>query len=123
MQIQSPWAVEACPQHFFLYEKAAFKSTSAEPLPRWVIGTGQLNCLQFRSGPIARRGRGGMMPFLSFVVGRTGSEYSRSTRGSDINYSTFGVRLSWWGQACVIDAFVAIYLMREAVVKSTITQA
>ena len=27
-------------------------------LPRWAIGTGQLSCLQFRSGPIARRGGG-----------------------------------------------------------------
>ena len=48
-----------------LYEKLAFKSTSAEPLPRWAIGTGQSSCLQFRSGPIARRGRGGIMPFGS----------------------------------------------------------
>ncbi len=39
-----------------LYEKAASKATSAEPPPRWAIGTGQLSCLQFRSGPIARRG-------------------------------------------------------------------
>ncbi len=50
---------------FFLYEKVAFKSTSAEPLPRWAIGTGQSSCLQFRSGTIARRGRGGIMPFGS----------------------------------------------------------
>ncbi|SMC38779.1 hypothetical protein SAMN02746065_101284 [Desulfocicer vacuolatum DSM 3385] len=27
--------------------------------PRWAIGTGQLSCLQFRSGTIARRGGGG----------------------------------------------------------------
>ena len=39
-----------------LYEKVAFKFTSAEPPPRWAIGTGQLSCLQFRPGPIARRG-------------------------------------------------------------------
>ncbi|WP_212637583.1 hypothetical protein [Desulfocicer vacuolatum] len=35
---------------------AAAKATSAEPSPRWAIGTGQLGCLQFRSGTIARRG-------------------------------------------------------------------
>ncbi len=28
----------------------------SRPPPRWAIGTGQLSCLQFRSGPIARRG-------------------------------------------------------------------
>ncbi len=39
-----------------LYEKVAFKSTSAEPLPRRAIGTGQLSRLRFRAGPIARRG-------------------------------------------------------------------
>ena len=49
----------------FLYEKAASKATSAEPPPRWAIGTGQLSCLQFRSGPIARRGGGGIIPFSS----------------------------------------------------------
>ena len=49
----------------FFYEKVAFKSASAEPLPRWAIGTGQSSCLQIRSGPIARRGRGGIMPFDS----------------------------------------------------------
>ena len=54
--------------YIFLYEKAASKATSAEPPPRWAIGTGQLSCLQFRSGPIARRGGGGIMPFLFFVV-------------------------------------------------------
>ncbi len=48
-----------------LYEKAASKATSAEPPPRWAIGTGQLSCLQFRSGPIARRGGGGIIPFGS----------------------------------------------------------
>ncbi len=52
----------------FLYEKVTFKSTSAEPLPRWAIGTGQSSCLQFRSGPIARRGRGGIMPFTIFKI-------------------------------------------------------
>ena len=36
--------------HVFLYEKAASKATSAEPPPRWAMGTGQLSCLQFRSG-------------------------------------------------------------------------
>ncbi len=41
-----------------LYEKVAFKSTSAEPLPRRAIGTGQLSRLRFRAGPIARRGGG-----------------------------------------------------------------
>ncbi len=51
-----------------LYEKAASKATSAEPPPRWAIGTGQLSCLQFRSGPIARRGGGGIIPFSIFVV-------------------------------------------------------
>ncbi len=51
-----------------LYEKVAFKSTSAEPLPRRAIGTGQLSRLRFRAGPIARRGGGGMMPFSIFVV-------------------------------------------------------
>ncbi len=56
----------------FLDEKAASKATSAEPPPRWAIGTGQLSCLQFRSGPIARRGGGGIIPFSIFVVfGRT----------------------------------------------------
>ncbi len=54
--------------HKVLYEKAASKATSAEPPPRWAIGTGQLSCLQFRSGPIARRGGGGIMPFSIFVV-------------------------------------------------------
>ncbi len=39
-----------------LYEKVVFKSTSAEPLPRRAIGTGQLSRLRFRAGPIARRG-------------------------------------------------------------------
>ncbi len=48
-----------------LYEKVAFKSTSAESLPRWAIGTGQSSCLQFRSGTVARRGRGCIMPFGS----------------------------------------------------------
>ena len=48
-----------------LYEKAASKATSAEPPHRWAIGTGQLSCLQFRSGPIARRGGGGIIPFGS----------------------------------------------------------
>ncbi len=51
--------------HVSLYEKVASKATSAEPLPRWAIGTGQSSCLQFRSGTIARRGRGGIMPFGS----------------------------------------------------------
>ena len=51
--------------HVCLYEKAASKATSAEPPPRWAIGTGQLSCLQFRSGPIARRGGGGIIPFGS----------------------------------------------------------
>ncbi len=55
---------EGCP----LYEKAASKATSAEPPPRWAIGTGQLSRLRFRSGPIARRGGGGIMPFSIFVV-------------------------------------------------------
>ncbi len=32
--------------------------------------------------------------------------------------SIFGVRLSWWGQACVIDAFVAIFIKIQPVVKS-----
>ncbi len=58
-----------CPTgHARLYEKVAFKSTSAEPLPRWAIGTGQSSCLQFRSGTIARRGRGGIMPFTIFNI-------------------------------------------------------
>ncbi len=35
------------------------------PPPRWAIGTGQLSCLQFRSGTIARRGGGGIIPFGS----------------------------------------------------------
>ncbi len=61
-----------------LYEKAASKATSAEPPPRWAIGTGQLSCLQFRSGPIARRGGGGIIPFSIFVVsGRTCPLYER----------------------------------------------
>ncbi len=55
-QVFLPWG---------LYEKAASKATSAEPPPRWAIGTGQLSCLQFRSGPIARRGGGGIIPFGS----------------------------------------------------------
>ncbi len=54
--------------HVGLYEKVAFKSTPAEPLPRWAIGTGQSSCLQFRSGTIARRGRGGIMPFTIFNI-------------------------------------------------------
>ncbi len=53
---------------FFLYEKVVFKSTSAEPLPRRAIGTGQLSRLRFRAGHIARRGGGGIMPFSIFVV-------------------------------------------------------
>ena len=61
--------------HVCLYEKVAFKPTSAEPPPRWAIGTGQLSCLQFRSGTIARRGGGGIMPFSSFVVNRPDPEY------------------------------------------------
>ena len=93
------WWLQPC----MLYEKATSKATSAEPPPRWAIGTGQLSCLQFRSGPIARRGGGGIIPFgsasttqyslcplghvgymkysanqgriSSFVVGRAGSEY------------------------------------------------
>ena len=48
-----------------LYEKIAFKFTSAEPPPRWAIGTGQSSCRQFRSGTIARRGGGGIIPFGS----------------------------------------------------------
>ena len=44
---------------------AASKATSAEPPPRWAIGTGQMSCLQFRSGPIARLGGGGIIPFGS----------------------------------------------------------
>ena len=46
-------------------KKIAKMATSAEPPPRWAIGTGQLSCLQFRSGPIARRGGGGIIPFGS----------------------------------------------------------
>ncbi len=53
-QAQLPNAV--CPWQ--LYEKVVFKSTSAEPLPRRAIGTGQLSRLRFRAGPIARRGGG-----------------------------------------------------------------
>ncbi len=66
--------------HVCLYEKAASKATSAEPPPRWAIGTGQLSCLQFRSGPIARRGGGGIIPFSIFVVsGRTCPLYESLT--------------------------------------------
>ncbi|WP_212637977.1 hypothetical protein [Desulfocicer vacuolatum] len=53
---------------------AASKATSAEPSPRRAIGTGQLSCLQFRSGPIARRGDGGIIPFSIFVVGGSRSK-------------------------------------------------
>ena len=45
--------------------EVAFKSTSAESLPRWATGTGQSSYLKFRSGPIARRGRGGIRSFGS----------------------------------------------------------
>ncbi len=46
-----------------VYEKAASKATSAEPPPRWAIGTGQLSCLQFWSGPTARQGGDDIIPF------------------------------------------------------------
>ena len=69
-----------------LYEKAASKATSAEPPPRWVIGTGQLSCLQFRSGPIARRGGGGIIPFGS----ASKTLYLLRSTGHDPKYKIVG---------------------------------
>jgi len=59
--------------HVCLYEKVAWKSTSAEP-PRWATGTGQSNRLRFRAGTIARRG-GGMISFSIFVVAAVTAMY------------------------------------------------
>ncbi|WP_084067482.1 hypothetical protein [Desulfocicer vacuolatum] len=47
----------------------------------------------------------------AFVVGGTGSEYGLPVAVSMklMNNSTFGVRISWWGQAFVIDIIEAFF--------------